>query len=117
MGPDGQMVKRKHLGMDEEFMNLVTASFNRKKKVIRDWNYINPDPQHFLDQQKKRKEMFASLEHKLAKFVAKRSISFNLELVFKKWVYLTTQWNKEKKGYIKTIGKLRTYTRGQMSKD
>ena len=47
------------------------------------------------------------LSRKLQKFVAERNISFNLRMVFKRWMLSTEEWRKKNEVQTTTIGRLR----------
>ena len=60
-----------------------------------------------MDEEKKRKEKLEMLSRKLQKFVAERNISFNLRMVFKRWMLSTEEWRKKNEVQTTFIGRLR----------
>ena len=62
-----------------------------------------------MDEEKKRKDKLEMLSRKLQKFVAERNISFNLKMVFKRWMLSTEEWRKKNELQTTTIGKLRQH--------
>ena len=56
-------------------------------KIEGPWEWIetNPNPQVFIEEEKRNKQRLEILNRKLKKFVSTRNISYNLKVVFKRW--------------------------------
>ena len=94
--PDGK--KRKYKYKKDEYFEIDPVYYDKqlstaiKKKSNWRWHTKNIDMEVFDNEEKKHKKNLQQLGIKINKFIAKRNISFNQELVFERWKEETEEW-------------------------
>ena len=96
---------REGIGIGGDNNPFSPTSLSPKALRQRARQYENPEI--YLDEERKRKEKLEMLSRKLQKFVAERNISFNLRMVFKRWMLSTEEWRKKNEEQTTRIGRLR----------
>ena len=109
--------KRRYYDIEDEYHDLdptyyaAQLSTQMKPKSTWRWQERNIDMQVFGEEEKKHKEKLQFLAIRLNKFIAKRNISFNQAMVFKRWHQETEEWRQNTNQNLRSIGNLRKFIR------